>query len=421
MRASGDLVVERVGLADDDSTGDDGVMRSVELFAGGGGLLIGAHMAGFQAEVAAEWNLWACDTLRENQTNGHPAIPGTCQVIEGDVRKIDWSGVKDGIDLVAGGPPCQPFSLGGKGRAADDARDMFPATVEVIRTLRPRAFVIENVKGLTRSAFANYLNYIELQLQHPELVSRAGESWVDHYRRLQGEHTVIASDLRYNLVRTLVNAADYGVPQQRHRVFFVGFRSDQDAEWSFPLPTHSKAALERSKATGEYWDRLGVRRSQRAIPSRVPRDDGLRPWRTVREALADLPEPTLRGSRTWLNHVRQDGAKAYAGHTGSAIDLPAKALKAGDHGVPGGENMALYPDGRVRYFTVRESARLQTFPDRWELHGAWTEAMRQLGNAVPVVLAETVLKSVANHLQLSAARKEMDLQLKQMMEEAPHA
>lgn len=395
-------------------------MRSVELFAGGGGLLIGAHMAGFHTEVAVEWNRWACDTLRQNQANAHPCIPGDCRIIEGDVRNVDWSDVASGVDLVTGGPPCQPFSLGGKGRAADDSRDMFPAMVNTIRTLRPRAFVVENVKGLTRAAFADYLNYIELQLQHPELISRAGESWVDHYRRLQGEHTLVSSDLRYNLVRTLVNAADYGVPQQRHRVFFVGFRHDQDAEWSFPLPTHSRAALERSKASGEYWDRLEVPMSQRTPSLRLPREDGLRPWRTVREALADLPNPTLRGSKVWLNHVRQDGAKAYPGHTGSAIDLPAKALKAGDHGVPGGENMALYPSGRVRYFTVRESARLQTFPDRWELHGAWTEAMRQLGNAVPVLLAETVLKSVANHLHLSAARKEMDCQLSQIAQGARH-
>lgn len=374
-------------------------------------------MAGFQAEVAVEWDRWACDTLRENQANGHPAIDPDCRIVEGDVRLVDWSSVPDGVDLVTGGPPCQPFSAGGKARAADDPRDMFPATVRVIATLRPRAFVVENVRGLTRAAFGDYLNYIELQLQHPELRARDAETWAEHHKRLQGEHTTVTSDLRYNVVRTLVNAADYGVPQQRHRVFFVGFRADQEAEWSFPLRTHSRAALLRDQANGSYWRRVGVNAPKgpmRTAATPSP-DDGLHPWRTVREAIGDLPRPGKHGDRAFLNHIQQPGARSYPGHTGSSLDLPAKALKAGGHGVPGGENMALYPTGRVRYFTVRESARLQTFPDRWELHGAWGEAMRQLGNAVPVLLAEKVVKSVGEHLQLAGARAELDAQINQMV------
>lgn len=385
------------------------IMRSVELFAGGGGLALGTGMAGFRPEAVIEWNRWACDTLRQNIAADHPLARGM-RVIEGDVRAVDWSDVESDIDLVSAGPPCQPFSSGGLSRAANDPRDMFPATVDVVRQLKPRAYLVENVKGLTRSAFADYVSYIELQLQHPELVSKPGELWVDHYRRLQGEHTTVTSDLRYNLVRTVVNAADYGAPQQRHRVFFVGFRSDVEAEWHFPRPTHSKAALIHQQATEEYWDRLQVPRRERPTqPNTVPlvEPTGLKPWRTVREAFVGLPEPTPTGSRKYLNHVRQDGARAYPGHTGSAIDWPAKALKAGGHGVPGGENMAVYPDGRLRYFTVREAARLQTFPDRWELHGAWGEAMRQIGNAVPVVLAEAVAKSIHEHLVLAAVRKEL--------------
>ena len=105
-----------------------------------------------------------------------------------------------------------------------------------------------------------------------------------------------------------------------------------------------------------------------------------------------------------MNHRLQSGAKSYVGHTGSPLDLPAKTLKAGDHGVPGGENMLVNPDGSVRYFTVRESARLQTFPDGFYFHGSWTETMRQLGNAVPVLLARTVAASVAEKLHEYAAK-----------------
>lgn len=92
------------------------------------------------------------------------------------------------------------------------------------------------------------------------------------------------------------------------------------------------------------------------------------------------------------------GARSYTGHTGSPLDEPAKTLKAGDHGVPGGENMLARPDGTVRYFTVRESARLQTFPDDYIFAGSWTESMRQLGNAVPVGLARPIAADIAARL-----------------------
>lgn len=378
-------------------------MRSVELFAGGGGLALGTHLAGFTTEVVAEWDHWACDTLRENQRAGSHFISGT-SVYEGDVRNFDWSSIPDGVDLVSGGPPCQPFSAGGRGNAADDPRDMFPVTADAIRNLRPRAFIIENVRGLARPAFADYFSYIQLRLSHPELLSQPGESWGSHYERLQSEHTSVHSDLHYNVLVNLVNAADYGVPQQRWRVFLVGFRSDVDAEWSFPRPTHSAAALKRSQDRGDYWERHGVARSQqKAIRASLKTEDvHLKPWKTVRDAISDLPRP---GSSTVLNHMIQQGARPYPGHTGSYIDAPAKALKAGVHGVPGGENMLRRPNGSVRYFTVREAARLQTFPDSYMLNGPWSEAMRQLGNAVPVMLAETVALSVREHLALAEGRQ----------------
>jgi DNA (cytosine-5)-methyltransferase 1 len=124
-----------------------------------------------------------------------------------------------------------------------------------------------------------------------------------------------------------------------------------------------------------------------------------RPWRTVRDAICDLPGPGASGAIGIANHRFQPGARSYPGHTGSPLDEAAKTLKAGVHGVPGGENMLLLPDGSVRYFTVRESARLQTFPDAYELHGSWSEAMRQLGNAVPVELARVIASDVGQHLR----------------------
>jgi DNA (cytosine-5)-methyltransferase 1 len=393
-------------------------VRSVELFTGAGGLALGCGIAGFKPVRVVEWDRWACDTIRQNRDQAYPLV-ADWDVTEGDVRLVDWSEITEAIDLVAGGPPCQPFSMGGKAGAADDKRDMFPATTEVIRQLKPRAFIIENVRGLTRTTFANYFQYILLRLEHPELESHDGETWLDHFQRLQGEHTSVSSgELTYKVVPTLVNAADYGVPQQRWRVFIVGFRSDVDADWSFPEASHSYDALLYSQwVSGEYWSRHNIRNhargpkplrmAQRVEQLRERGEPLERPWRTVRDALSGLPEPKLGGSSKYLNHVLQPGARSYPGHTGSPIDMPAKALKAGVHGVPGGENMMLRPDGSIRYFSVREAARLQTFPDRYELHGAWSEAMRQLGNAVPVLLAQKVAASVAEHLAEAAVREEL--------------
>ena len=402
-------------------------MRAVELYAGAGGLALGVSLAGFKSLAVVEWDRRACDTVRENQRRGHPLV-SDWPLHEGDARAFDWSGITGDIELLAGGPPCQPFSMGGKHRAHDDHRDMFPPTVEIVRRLRPKAFILENVKGLTRSSFANYYQYILLQLEFPEVVSRAGESWSDHFARLQGERAsgrAHGRDLTYNVVPTLVNAADYGVPQRRERVFMVGFRADLGIEWSFPKPTHGYDGLLHDQwVSGEYWDRHGVALRDRPpmpgnVTARVARlreslfAPAERPWRTVRDALVDLPDPESGLAGEIANHRFQPGARPYPGHTGSPLDLPAKTLKAGDHGVPGGENMLLRPDGSTRYFTIRESARLQTFPDGYLLHGAWSEAMRQLGNAVPVALGHLVAGGVAERLittELAALARQRDSQ-----------
>ena len=378
-------------------------MRSIELFAGAGGLGLGVAGAGFDHAAVVEWDRWACDTLKDNKP---------WPVTQGDVRLMSYDGLGT-IDLVSGGPPCQPFSLGGKHNAHLDHRDMFPEAIRAVRELQPRAFVFENVKGLTRASFQNYFAYVNLQLEHPEIAARNDESWEDHLTRLERHHTSgKRDDLHYRVVWRLLNAADHGVPQRRERVFFVGFRDDQSLEWTFPQATHDLDALLWDQSHGTYWDRHEVSAARRRLSDhwkkraeKLTEKPATLPWCTVRDALEDLPDPCLTDSiATVANHQFQPGARAYVGHTGSPLDGPAKTLKAGVHGVPGGENMLVSDSDTVRYFTVRESARLQTFPDNFVFHGAWSETMRQLGNAVPVKLARVVGDSVAQMLWAAKRR-----------------
>lgn len=370
--------------------------KSLELFSGAGGLAIGSHAAGCEHAALIEWSSKACETLRMN---------AKWNVMEGDIRGIDFRTFGD-IDLVLGGPPCQPFSLGGKHKGMNDMRDMLPEYARSIKELRPKAFVMENVKGLLRPRFESYFSYIVLLLSYPTVNKKSDETWEDHLARLEEIHTKGGfPDLHYNVVFRLVNAANFGVPQLRERVFVVGFRADLGVEWSFPQYTHSSEALLKSQwVTGKYWQKHGMKQPK-SIPSRYEKkvhelDEGkmnLLPWQTIRDVISDLPDPHSRNLND-NNHVLVKGAKSYPGHTGSSLDWPSKTIKAGAHGVPGGENMLAYGNGSVRYLTIREAARIQTFPDQWYFEGGWSSAMKQLGNAVPVRLAQTIASSVVSHL-----------------------
>jgi DNA (cytosine-5)-methyltransferase 1 len=384
-------------------------MNAIELFSGAGGLGMGVSSAGFKPVSVVEWDKWCCDTISRNRNASASLVSRWPEPICADIRDLEFSRFAGKVELVSGGPPCQPFSLGGKHAAQKDARDMWPEAVRVVRETHPRAFMFENVKGLTRARFERYFSYILLQLSHPEIERYPQETWDSHLAHLERHHTAKrrATGLEYHVVSRVINAADYGVPQRRERVVFVGFRSDVDASWNFPDPSHGHDALVWSKMSGEYWDRHTVSRGGRRLSDRdMSRAAGilekptLSPWLTTRDAISDLPDPETNGasSMQFADHKFQPGARSYPGHTGSPLDEPAKTIKAGVHGVPGGENTLIKANGKVRYFTIRETARLQTFPDDFRLHGSWTEAMRQLGNAVPVKLAAIIARSVASHL-----------------------
>lgn len=386
---------------------------SLELFVGAGGLALGAARAGFKHIAVLDWNRNACHTLRRNKSAGVAHVRDW-HIIESDVRQHDFTQYKGKVEIVSGGPPCQPFSIGGKHLGHEDERNMYPEVVRAIKEIQPKAIIFENVRGLLRTGFANYFSYIIHQLRFPDISRREGEEWFEHLSRLEkiytsGRH----SGLHYNVVWECRNSADFGVPQKRERVFLVGVRSDLGIEFSFPQGEHTQDALLYDQwVTGEYWDRHHIAKPERPIQAlrhieqltHKHRDELGQPWRTVRDAFVGMPSIDIGQTSSKIpNHFLNPGARSYAGHSGSVWDQPAKTLKAGDHGVPGGENTIRLEDDSVRYFSVRECARLQTFPDDWVFEGSWTEAMRQLGNAVPVDLA----KAVASELSLTLQQVEV--------------
>src|SRR5258708_2753031 len=172
-------------------------MKSVELFAGAGGLAIGMAKAGFHHAAVIEWNSNACETFRENQRH-HTHHVEEWPLREADVREFNYCELKgQEVMVVSGGPPCQPFSLGGKHKGYMDDRDMFPEAVRAVRELRPKAFIFENVKGLKREIFATYFEYIRLQLTYPSLVRGKGRDWREHRACLERHHTSRQSRSEY--------------------------------------------------------------------------------------------------------------------------------------------------------------------------------------------------------------------------------
>lgn len=385
-------------------------ISSIELFCGTGGLALGLHFAGFSHKALYEWDRDSCDNIQANIEANHVNIKDW-KIYQQDVRSVSYDQYKGSIKLISGGPPCQPFSLGGKAQAYNDERDMFPEAVRAVREVCPEAFIFENVKGLLRTSFSAYFRYIILQLSYPSFERNKGMTWEKHKSLLeQYETTTDGAAKEYQVSYKMVNAADYGVPQSRHRVIIVGIRRDTPIEWTFPEPTHSHDELQYSKwVAKDYWAKHGL-----PVPDSNPLSDKeiarlkkkiamgkkrLLPWQTTRDAIGDLPDPRSPEAAAFQNHIFRPGAKTYAGHTGSSLDEPSKTIKAGAHGVPGGENTIILDSGEVRYYTVRESARIQTFPDNYDFSASWTESMRQIGNAVPTRLAEVMGKALFEKLK----------------------
>ncbi|CNK20069.1 Cytosine-specific methyltransferase [Yersinia aldovae] len=300
---------------------------SLEMCAGAGGQALGLERAGFEHEALVEIEPPACATLRLNRPNWN--------VIEGDLRAFNGKPFH-GIDLLAGGVPCPPFSKAGKQLGAEDDRDLFPEAIRLTDECRPKAVMLENVRGLLDAVFEDYRNKVEKQL----------------------------NKLGYKTGWRLLNASDFGVSQLRPRVVFVGIRKDLSEGFSWPTPniqeplTVGNLLHDLMKANG--W--LGA-------------DE----WRHRANTIA----PTLVG-----------GSKKHGGP-----DLGPTRAKAAWAQI-GVDGMGLWDEAPPVEFvgmprlTPRMTARVQGFPDDWAIFGKKTAAYRQIGNAFPPPVAEAVAKQI---------------------------
>lgn len=356
-------------------------------------MALGLSGAGFSPKTVVEIDKRACETLRANSDGSHGSSR-RWQVTQGDITEIAFTSFA-GVDLLSAGAPCQPFSIGGRLRGTDDHRNLFPDVIRAIRECRPRAFMLENVRGLLFPRARPYFDYLVSHLRMPSVEFPEDESWAEAHGFLG---LIPEEEAEYRLSWRLLNAADYGVAQHRMRLVIVGFRADvDDSAWEWPAPTHSRDALIAALHDDAYWDEheapAAVRARVRESLPRVPllREGGA-PWATLRHLLATLGPPYEEdgGDR----HFFVPGARLYRKHNGSALDWPSKTVKAGVNGAPGGEHIVHLDDGSFRYLSVRECATLQGFPSDYWFPEQRRPAMRLIGNAVPVAVAEAVGRAI---------------------------
>ncbi len=393
---------------------DERDLVSVELFTGAGGLAMGTALAGFAHRSVIEWNPDACNTLRAN--SARVRFMADWQIQEADVRDIRFRELSRRNRFARCGCSVPTILIGWQAQGVRRQPQHVPRGFSRGTRDSPES---GNCRERQRSATVLVSRIFRLHSRctpRSRPCSEAGRVLGVAQRKAEAScescghepHQVSSTSSAAKRCRFRFAAAP------RARVHCCGSRG-RGCEMAGPFADPQRGCLAvRSMGQWQLWRAHGVAQPKTPEALRV-RVDRLwaqgRPmfterWRTVRDALVGLPEPVdYKEHSSITNHAGNPGARAYPGHTGSPLDEPAKTLKAGDHGVPGGENMLRYSNGRVRYFTVREAARLQAFPDDYRFSGAWSECLRQLGNAVPVDLARAVAASVKSILENSRSRR----------------
>lgn len=327
---------------------------AIELFAGAGGLAVGLEKAGIKCVALNEIDKWACQTLRRNRPNWN--------VLEGDVKTFDFSDYRNKVDIVTGGFPCQAFSYAGKKLGLDDARGtLFYEFARVVMEVNPIICIGENVRGL---------------LSH------------QNGKTLEGMISIL-DEIGYNVVPVQVlKAVNYKVPQKRERLILVGVRKDVDIAYHYPLPDNRIYTLQDALKKGELFD------------TDVPKSPGVSYPKSKKEVL-DLVPPKGYWRDLPLDIQKEFMGGSFhlsGGKTGMARrigwDEPCLTLTCSPAQK---QTERCHPD-ETRPFTVREYARIQTFPDDWGFAGSVAQQYKQIGNAVPVNLGREIGYSIVKFL-----------------------
>ncbi|WP_376751261.1 DNA (cytosine-5-)-methyltransferase [Epilithonimonas hominis] len=328
--------------------------KVLELFAGAGGLAVGMEKAGLKCVALNEIDKHACETLRTNRPNWN--------VYEGDIKNFSFFSYHNQVDVVTGGFPCQAFSYAGKRLGFEDARGtLFYEFARVVKEVNPPICIGENVKGL---------------LSH------------DNGKTLQGMISIL-DEIGYNVVPVeVLKAINYKVPQKRERLILVGIRKDIDVKYEYPKPYKKIYNLKDALKKGDLFD------------TNVPKSDGVK-YPESKKNVLDLVPP----KGYWRDlplEIQKDfmGASFYlgGGKTGMARrigwDEPCLTLTCSPAQK---QTERCHPD-ETRPFTVREYARIQTFPDNWHFSGPISQQYKQIGNAVPVNLGREIGYSIIKFL-----------------------
>lgn len=322
----------------------------LELFAGAGGLAIGLEKAGLKCVALNEVDKWACQTLKNNRPNWN--------VLEGDIKDFDFSKFKNNVDVVTGGFPCQAFSYAGKKLGLNDARGtLFYEFARVVQEVNPAICIGENVRGL---------------LSH------------EKGKTLQGMISIL-DEIGYNVAPVQVlKAINFRVPQKRERLILVGIRKDIDIDFEYPKPSRKIYNLKDALKKGKLYD------------CDVPKSEGSKYPEHKKEVL-DLVPPKGYWRDLPLDIQKEYMGKSFylgGGKTGMARrigwDEPSLTLTCSPAQK---QTERCHPD-ETRPFTVREYARIQTFPDDWKFAGSISQQYKQIGNAVPVNLAKELGYSI---------------------------
>lgn len=366
--------------------------KVISLYTGAGGLDLGLEAAGFTTTVAVEYNGPACRTLRANQSAERP-----WQVIEASIHDVSSEQlglagrVKPGdADLLVGGPPCQPFSKsaywvhGDTKRLADVRADTLTAYLRVLRDLQPRVFLLENVFGLAYKGKDEALRLLQ--------------NTVEAINREVGTN--------YSFCWKVLNAANYGVPQVRERFFLIGARDGR--EFEFPRPTHAEDPESALPVAAEAADQMALFGRAMTKP--------LDAWRTAWDAIGDLDEvevdglqvtgkwgdllPSIPEGKNYLHHTdRGDGLPLFGWRRRYWTFLLKLAKNRPSWTLQAQPGAGIGPfHWKNRRLSVPEMMRIQTFPDDYKIEGGYTEAVRQLGNAVPSLMTEVLGREIRRQL-----------------------